>query len=337
VAQSHVICSRTACTFALTGTCLEGINEPGENCPHLSNAVSLPSQDTEAPATEGSDAQPSSVRQFPSGMEVGLHDVSTLMCSRYAKIIGVLGQIDAGKTSLFTSLYLRLTNRYLFPQYRFAGSLTLPGFENRARHLRDWTSERIPDQIVDHTILGSHRAPAFLHLAIQEDNGARHELILPDLPGEWTSGLLSDAAARNRFEFLHRSDMVLITLEASLFADRLTRHNALTDARQLFTRLSDDIQLSTDIPLIIAVTKCDKTSGKAPSEIQQVIREANNYGYDATMISTAAFPDDGSGVQPGFGIDCLLKQLTSPTIVGWNWSTETDGTGRSFLAVRGSS
>jgi hypothetical protein len=276
------------------------------------------------------------IRQFSSGMELGLYDAGRIMRSRYTRLIGVLGQADAGKTCLLLSLYFQLTDRRLFPRYRFAASETLLGFEQRARHLRDWSQGGIPEQIVDHTVLGHSRSPAFLHLAFNDDQGARHDLLLPDLPGEWTTSLLSDASKADRFTFLSRSDAVLIALEAPTFANPRTVNNALTDAKHLLARLHDQICLPTNVPLILAVTKCDQTSGEVPSTFDSVRHAAYEYGYSATTIPLAAFPSQESETPAGFGLDMLLERVTAPPLISKSYlATISDGAARSYLKAGG--
>jgi hypothetical protein len=321
-------CSRPECTFAITGTCLESINDPTRNCTNLKVLAQR------SPQT--SDLAVESVRQFPPGLELGLTDVSRLMRARYAKLIGVLGQVEAGKTCLFTSLYLQLTGRYLCPQYRFITSETLLGFEQRARHLRDWSLGGIRDQIVDHTQLGHSRSPAFLHLAFQDSYGARHDLLLPDLPGEWTTQLLSDASTASRFAFLSRSDVVMLVLEAPQFATSRTRNNAITDATHIFARLADNIRLPKNIPVVLAVTKCDETDCKVPSEVSRVTDVGTSHGYSVQAVALAAFPNRSDTIPMGFGIGELLTHLTSPC-AGSEYASLPfiDGTDRSFLKARG--
>lgn len=333
---AQFICSKADCTFSVTGTCLESIENPMQKCPNLRQAEPDVGPEAGTPDTAERERDDQPARLFPSGLEIGLHDASSLMRSRYTRLVGVLGQSNAGKTCLFTSLYLRLSNRCLLPRFRFAGSLTLQGFEHRARHLRDWTRGDIPDQIADRTSLGDSRSPAFLHIAIQEEGIARHDLLVPDLPGEWTTQLLSDATTAYRFAFLQRSDIICVALEAPLFAARQTRHNALTDARQLITRLADDVRVPTEIPVALVVTKCDETGGQAPAEINQIATEVSKRGYKVTVLPAAAFPGKAATVQPGFGIDRLVEHMTlSRPLVTRHPSQDGAVTDRSYLSARG--
>ena len=328
-------CSKQDCTFALTGTCFESISDPTNNCPNLT-AKGTASSSPPADLIDEPEALDESVRQFPPGLELGLQDIARLMSSRYARLIGVLGQVEAGKTCLFTSIYLRLTGRHLCPKFRFVTSETLLGFEQRARHLRDWSQGGVPEQIVDHTQLGHSRSPAFLHLAISDPQGCRHDFLLPDLPGEWTTRLLSEAAAAERFAFLSRSDAVLIVVEGPRFSNPRTRNNAITDATHLLARLANDIRLAKSAPVILAVTKCDETDGKIPTELNRVVTTAANHGYSVTPVALAAFPAAPSTIPTGYGIDTLLELLTAPpTGNGIALETLVEDSGRSFMKARG--
>ncbi len=334
--QDEFVCSKPDCTFAITGTCLESTNDPTHNCLHLKKVEVLSLSPSEGDSGEGFEEADDSVRQFSSSLELGLQDAARLMQSKYVRLVGILGQVEAGKTCLFTSLYLQLTGRHLCPKYRFVASDTLLGFEQRARHLRDWSQGRIPDQIVDHTRLGHSRSPAFLHLAIQDAQGVRHDLLLPDLPGEWTTRLLSDTSTVERFSFLSRSDIVVIVLDAPTFAHLRTRNNAIADATHLLARLADDIQLPKSIPILLAVTKCDETEGQIPSDLIRVADVATGHGYSVTTVALAAFPTHSAKLPTGFGIDILLSHLTSDCLrIEKSVTTRFDGEDRSYLKARG--
>ncbi len=334
--QDWFVCSKPDCTFAITGTCLESTDDPTRNCPHLKivkkSSPAVVEDDSEKGFADTSD----SVRHFSSSLELGLQDVARIMRSRYAKLVGILGQVEAGKTCLFTSLYLQLTGRHLCPQYRFVVSDTLLGFEQRARHLRDWSQGGVPDQIVDHTQLGHSRSPAFLHLALQDAHGIRHDLLLPDLPGEWTTRLLSDASTAERFAFLSRSDIVAIVLEAPKFATPRTRSNAIADATHMLARLADDIDLPKSIPVVLAVTKCDQTQGRIPPELNRVADVVKGRGYSVEQVALAAFPTNNSPIPTGFGIDALLGHLTATSVRAWKPVTPSfAGANRSYLKAQG--
>ena len=114
------------------------------------------------------------------------------MRRRYTHLIGVLGSNKVGKTCLLASLYLLASHGNLLPEFYFAGSLTLQGFEDRVRDLRGWEQGGLPDKLVERTHLQDPRRPALMHLCLKEKkpNGRWLDLLLTDLPGEWTNDLI---------------------------------------------------------------------------------------------------------------------------------------------------
>jgi hypothetical protein len=134
-------------------------------------------------------------RQFHPGRELGLEDALAVTRARYGHLVGLLGPSNAGKTCFLTSLYLQACPGMLSPDFRFAGSLTIQGFELRARRLRTWTKGSLPEQLADHTVLADPRKAAFMHVSLDRpaDPGKRVELLISDLPGEWSSELINRA------------------------------------------------------------------------------------------------------------------------------------------------
>lgn len=331
-------CTKLDCTFGLTGICLEANAEPTKSCPNVKAEGPPSSSPPAAAATPAptSNQGPEPARRFHHCQELGLGDISGLMRGRYVRLVGVLGQTEAGKTSLLVSLYFQLTGRNLLPAFRFVSSDTLLGFEQRARLLRDWQLDGLPEQIVDHTSLRHSRSPAFLHLAMRDANGTRHDLVLPDLPGEWTSKLLSDESTADRFGFLLRSDAVLVVVEATRFSDPRKRNNAIADAKHIIVRLAGKIGLPKSIPLVLAVTKCDETEGQLPDGLGDVVKEAEALGYSIQVIPLAVFPAPMSPVRTGFGIDILLSHLVAPCDTAANWRPADMGAdGRSYFRAGG--
>jgi hypothetical protein len=134
----RLACSKQDCTVAATGTCLL-LNKPPETCP---NAAVLDNDEKPAPinaAAAAEEPQAEEVgRTFSSGFELGTSEAAEIMRASYGTVIAVLGQYDTGKTCFLASLYLMTACRGIGEELGFAGSLTLNGFEARARRLREW-------------------------------------------------------------------------------------------------------------------------------------------------------------------------------------------------------
>ncbi|MFO0842333.1 MAG: hypothetical protein U0797_08015 [Gemmataceae bacterium] len=299
-------CDKADCTVGLTGRCLESVPDPA-SCP---NAQPRPA----SPAPSAPEASVRVARRFHPGHELGLGDALAITRARYTHLVAVLGASNAGKTCFLTSLYLHACHGLLAPDYRFAGSLTLQGFELRARGLRSWRAGALPEQLVEHTALADPRYPAFMHLALDRPNDprGRAELLLSDLPGEWTSQLVNRADRAARFDFLARADCVAFVVEGPSLANNATRHQELANARQLFGRLKNDVRLPPDTPLLLLVSKMDELDGALPATVGRVEEAAQQLGFSPQTVPTASFSRRPDRVPNGSGVVEALRAMLAP-------------------------
>src|ERR1700722_16591736 len=138
-------CSKQDCTVAATGTCLL-LNKPAESC---SNIVAMgKAPEPAGGAVPAAGAEPEEIgRMFFAGNVLGTSDAAESMRKNYGTVIAILGQYDTGKTCFLASLYLMTACREIGDDLGFAGSLTLNGFEARARRLREWKGGALPKQL----------------------------------------------------------------------------------------------------------------------------------------------------------------------------------------------
>lgn len=246
-------------------------------------------------------------RSFHAGLELGLDDTVDLMQGRYGTVVAILGLYDVGKTCLLASLYLLASCGALLPDLAFAGSRTLSGFEARARRLRRWPKGLLPKQLVDHTVLADPRSPALMHLALQEggESRQRHDLLLTDLPGEWTKALVEDATTSERFAFLHRADGIVIALDGPTFLSS-ERHAQAHEAKLLLTRLAATLNVDRSIPIVLAVCKADELSMNVPLHVEQVRAHAEKLGFSPLIVPVAAISRTPAVAQSGTGIREIL-------------------------------
>lgn len=330
-------CIKKDCTFATTGVCLE-LYAPVTTCPNFrSSVVSLTDAETELeadalplPAEDSTEdaVRPTTLtkvrRRFHPGTELGLDDAAELMRGRYVHVIGVLGQSDAGKTAFLSSLYLMASRGWLKPSYSFAGSLTLQGFEDRARGLRKWEKGRLAERFMLHTQLGDSRRPSFMHLALRElkDRERHIELLLTDLPGEWTSRLITNADTASRFEFLKRADGIIYVIDGRLLIDSGRRHVEIHKAKILLSRLLQSPLMTAEAPLVLLVSKCDEIGMDVPPAAEQIMGEAAAIGLEPNLIMSASFSRSTPEVQSGTGIMESISRILNHELPS---STEFEG------------
>lgn len=308
-------CEKQDCTVAETGTCLLHPN-PSE-CPHFrsrNDQVNI----QEAPGLV-SPVKPTikptelATRRFHSAIELGTQDAAQIMRARYAYLVGILGSTNVGKTCFLTSLYLMASHGDLAPGYLFAGSLTLQGFDERARRLRKWQNNVLPDKLAEHTRLSDPRSPALLHLALRQTRvPCRHlDLLLTDLPGEWTKNLVDHAATARRFAFLHRADGIILVIDGPLLASLQNRHSELQRAKLLLKRLLVNVGIDRTIPLILLVSKCDELDMNAPDGIHQLSEDAKALGFTPEVVLAAAFSKKPTKVKSGTGVLEAIEKVVN--------------------------
>lgn len=297
-------CSNPDCTVAVTGKCVL-LHDPVESC---ENAI-VRIAPAKTPLAQSGERH--ALATVYNGMEMGWQQISTLMAERYGHVIGVLGETNAGKTSLLSALYLLASCGDFRPNYVFAGSFTLPGFENRLRNLRKWSGRQLPVQIVDHTTASTERAAGLLHLAFQQ-RGRKEEiqdLFFTDLPGEVTTEAAMSAEKAKQLAFLKRADCIVIAISGpDLHSDAL-KNSKVQFTRMLLQRLRNPAGVDPETPVVFAITRCDISGRKVPKAIYQIINAAEQIGFTDVSFQLIASFSDQEGVPSGMGLSSLLVKL----------------------------
>ena len=240
---------------------------------------------------------------FPPSTTLGLDAVNALMRSRYVTVVGILGESDSGKTACLVSLYLLVSNGML-EGWAFADSASLMGFEDIARAARAWNEGHPPDQITLHTEMADDRQPGILHLRLkQKSDGRRVDIVLPDLPGEWTAALVKSSRA-DRLEFMRSAETVWLVVDGKALRDLRTRQGTITRLGELLGRLEG---MTRECPpkVLVVVTHRDK------GELEQSIRdrlgaEIAKRSLPADVVEVAPVADDETICKSGFGIKALV-------------------------------
>lgn len=310
-------CEKPDCTVAATGMCLLSHANLGD-CPHFQSGESAgevvgPETEPAATGPELPIVEKKSGRTFHLGAELGVEDALEVTSARYGHLIGVLGSTDAGKTCFLSSLYLMASGGTLPAPYQFAGSLSLQAFEDRARGLRQWKGGQLPNQLVDHTVLSDPRQPSLLHLAIRESNAERRrfDLLLTDLPGEWTDNLVLRASHAQSFRFLQRADGIILLVDGTMLMSDTQRHAELQRMRYFTERLANDVNVSRDTPFVILVSKSDEIEMQMPPAASDLCDYVAGLGFPATKISAASFSRKPETFKSGTGVFSAIETVLS--------------------------
>ena len=334
-------CDYPGCQVLASGSCLLSHPDP-VTCPHFGD-VAVPivaDESSAAPSEEAVLSQPpgSAARLFSAGLELGLEDAAEIMRARYSHLVGILGSSAAGKTCFLLSLYLMASRGGLPTSHLFAGSRTLPGFEARARLLRMWKGGPLPDRLADHTRLADPRQPGFVHLALRETGGAKRlcNVLLSDLPGEWSADLVKRAATSSRFGFLRRADGIVLVVDGPVLKSA-TRHAELQRSRHLLDRLVHSVGVDVTTPLVLLVSKYDRLHMRRPAAIDYLAEHARSLGFRPDVVLCAAFSTVPETVENGLGVfETVERVLADAPTVSHSRSSGDDlaASRRAFLSFR---
>ncbi len=300
--MSDSACQNSECTVAQTGICLQ--NNAPEVCPSRMRIGG----DLDAGQVLGDPVliAPKDTPRFPPSAALGMDDVRTIMGGSYGRIIGVLGAPDSGKTACLVSLYLLLAHDRL-EGFAFADSKSHMVFDELSRGARRWHGAP-PEQMTAHTELGDDRSAGFLHLKLlRKSDGARFNLFIPDLPGEWSTSLIDNNRA-DRLGFLRGADQIWIMVDGRSLADKVQRRSAIHRTDLLVDRIVS-LNVSAIPKVRLVITRFDQGQ-PAEATLQEFRDHAARLGVDLAISNIASF-SDSNGTPAGTGISDLIAQTVA--------------------------
>lgn|GEM_PF-553424 len=315
-------CSAPECTVAQTNLCMKGYQSP-ELCPE-STSFAVESyggagQPVEAHEQEGTDSDfleeltatapgdavlpppTTSATALPRTGTLSIEAAGKLMQKRYVSLVAILGLPDAGKTACIASLYLLLAHQRL-RGYSYSDSETLMALDEISRGARSWNAGQAPEQMTTRTEISDARQAGFLHLRLKRNrDGRKFDLLMPDLPGEWTTSLINNSEIE-RFEFVKSAEVVWIMVDGRQFADSKTRQRAEHTLTNLIERLSP--LLSSSHQVVLVSTWRDQQV-LPPASLLRIQKTALSFGLKLVLVPIASFSNDGE-VVPGEGLSELI-------------------------------
>lgn len=295
-------CKQESCTVGETDTCLLNLDP----CPHRIKVEGGLSPDVTAETAPL--REPPKNPRFPLSLTLMPSQMRELMAARYCRLIGILGAPDAGKTAVLVSLYLLLARDKL-ADIHFADSRTLMSFDEISAGARRWNEGKLPEQLTAHTESKDDRSAGFLHLRLKPDGQEPVDILLPDLPGEWTTSLLENGRV-DRLQFLKGADIVWLIIDGNQLSAPEKRQWTLHRTKLLMQRLA--ALVAPTPPVILVITRRDKTEIDTAT-LDELMSEAKATGLTMTVAPIASFADEGE-VEPGTGIrELVLASIQPPT------------------------
>jgi hypothetical protein len=302
-----IACKKPDCTVAQTGICL--LNNNAETCPErLLDGIEPAMDESTDVVVPPPLSAPERNPHFPSSLTLTPDALREASSGRMFRMVGVLGAPDAGKTAILVSLYLLLSGGKL-DGFKFADSMSLLAFDEISRGARRWNNGVPPEQMTNHTEPPDHRTAGFLHLRLHDrESGARHDVLLPDLPGEWSTSLI-DSNRVDRLDFLKAADVIWLTIDGRQLIQPATRQQVLHRTGMLFQRLSEF--LGAEVPPVFVVISHKDLGDPSQASLRKLESEARRLNLPIKILQVSSFSDN-EAMEPGTGIAELIgASLTS--------------------------
>jgi hypothetical protein len=325
-------CKKSDCTVAQTGFCL--LNHSPDACPErlLTEIEPALAEDLSVPPPLSA---PERSPRFPSSLTLTPDALRDSSAGRMFRMVGVLGAPDAGKTAILVSLYLLLSRNKL-EGFKFADSMSLLAFDEISRGARRWNDGHPPEQMTNHTEQPDHRTAGFLHLRLRDEkSGDRHDLLLPDLPGEWSTSLI-DSNRVDRLDFLKAADVIWVTVDGRQLIEPQARQQVLHRTGMLLQRIAEFLGSVTP-PVFIVISHKD-LGDPSETSLRKLESEAARVNVPITILQVSSFSDN-EAIAPGTGIAKLIAASLaskSSTTAAPLWPDSGVGNSdRQFLNFRG--
>lgn len=273
----------------------------------------------------------------PSGQALTSAEASAVLAKHPAELVVAVAEVDAGKTTLFASMYEQLARGPL-EGWAFDGSLSLLGFESRS-----FDASRDSGNLCEETNRTSRNTPRIaLHLAVRAATGDRRHLLLGDVSGEHAGSLIDFGDPGDFRPLLRAATRALVLIDGARLASPADQNATLSRARVLIRALVEGGDVRAQVPLELVVTKWDQCGDAEglSGELDRLLAFTQSRWEHAALHRTAARPH-GEGVADLFAT--LLS--TRPPRPAKQWAAPAptrplhlfavhDGVASRFLASR---
>jgi hypothetical protein len=230
------------------------MNTPLSQTPQNNPVAEAPSVDTPANTT-GDRVPVSDIIDLPRGKELTEASAVALAKARPVRWVVIAGPVRSGKTTLLTSIY-ELFQWGKVPNYIFAGSTTLPAFEERchlARIESEGEEEDTPRTLYD------DQGPKYLHLRVAAAKGdtMRVDFLFTDVSGEMFAHVRDSTNACKDLAFLRRAGNFILLLDSKKALRTDKRWAVIEEAKTILRSCLDSQMLSADCVVTVLWSKFD--------------------------------------------------------------------------------
>ena len=313
------VCANEACEYADTGKCVEGNSV--EECPYLERSVQVGDEvvDEVELGTDGKAGSETAIYCLSSGNALSVADGSVILKSKRASVVALVGQAEAGKTSLIGEVY----DAFQYGQYetlRFAGSRTLIAFEKICHKIR--ATSRGSDLFEERTDVTPD--PVLFHLLVARKEGDIKDILIADRSGETYRDMLDRPSMAAACIELRGASVLNLLVDGARLCDPTERASVITECQQTMQTLAHSSLIDGSGRVNVVLTKLDEVDGSTHKERTHSAFETIVKRVSATLPSgserlgvykVAARPHNAL-YKKGFGVEALLSDWLRDAFVG---------------------
>lgn len=252
---------------------------------------------------------------LPQGKELNDDGALALAKSRPVEWIVLAGPTDSGKTTLLTSLY-ELFQWKKVKGFAFAGSATLPGFEERC-----YLSRRDSGNPVPHTGRTPYEGPdpKYLHLRIRSHGQLRKfaDFLFTDVSGEMFDHARDSVPECKEMHFLKRAHHLLLFLDSAKAVQTAKRWRIVEACKGLLRSCIDSDMIWEKCTVRVVWSRFDYFMAKDSepdhkkfrSDAEEEFRNTfSKLGSRLKFSTVAARPLELPELHIGHGVQALLEE-----------------------------
>ncbi len=243
--------------------------------------------------------------ELHSGADLNPNTACQVTRAALTRLVILAGDVGSGKTTLLTSIYEKL-NGGPFGDFLFAGSITLPAWEQRCHRARVVCGAEKPT-----TERTTGQELRLLHLRVRDKNieHPAQDLLLSDLSGEMFRLIRDSQTACEGLQMLRRADHFVLLLDGEKLARPDLRHSAYHSGALLLRACIDAGMIGRHSYVDVVFSKDDQLrgGGQALSEYLELVtaemrERAERQVGRLRFHRVAARPAVTSEVEFAFGI-----------------------------------
>ena len=333
-----LVCANEACEYAVTGKCVEG--NAVDECPHLVSGDQANGEvvDEVEIGTDSSVGGQTSIYYLNSGDALSVAEGSAMLKSRRASVVALVGQAEAGKTSLIGEVY----DAFQYGQYEtlcFAGSRTLIAFEKICHKIRG--TSRGSDLFEERTDLTPY--PVLFHLLVAREKGKVQDILIADRSGETYRDMLDKPSLAAGCIELRRASVLNLLVDGARLTEPPERASVITECQQIMQTLAYSSLLEGCSRVNVVLTKLDAVDGspekeRSHSAFETIVNRVNSImpgGSEKLGVYKVAARPHNELYDKGFGVEALLNDWLDDAFIATRYESAEYENIRAFEMVGG--